>query len=393
MERKKVSIPLEAEKDNQEFLKRLRKYQNDKDECKYLKAVEEAEADSRISGHHNSSGDEMECEHEGERFSPPDDPEMKEVPTRLEKGSKGDLLSIRSNASRKLAVANFSQHINPTIQTLALMVSNRERVLNLTDEILAEEDEHHRNPKNLALSQAQARLRATQVKEKERLHNLIASEQGDPTDSPTSSFPINNVNTNLDPASREGLTTTAYFEQNKKLLTEEPNGTGFFSAAMFLQSSNDTSQLTHKGTSAHVAHGIVQLDKPLASQYVCQNSVTFQEDHPLSIDGTAVKEERLQFELSALEVEDIDIRTQALLIIGKLIHVDPSRKIVPYMSQDAQQYPNLNHHYDIPQELDEMKIYLAHPQHNPRTKILVFYTKSITTTPITLLRRDHAYFQ
>ncbi len=49
-------------------------------------------------------------------------------------------------------------------------------------------------------------------------------------------------------------------------------------------------------------------------------------------------------------------------------------------------------HYDVPMDLKSMKIYLAHPQHNPRTQKIVFYTEFLTTVSIIDLKRDSGYW-
>ncbi len=89
--------------------------------------------------------------------------------------------------------------------------------------------------------------------------------------------------------------------------------------------------------------------------------------------------------------DDIDIRNQALLVIDKLIHVDPSRKIIPYKREDEDTHGPLLNHFDVPKDLDKMKIYLAQPQHNPKTQRVTFYTRFTTTTSITELKRDPLY--
>jgi hypothetical protein len=47
--------------------------------------------------------------------------------------------------------------------------------------------------------------------------------------------------------------------------------------------------------------------------------------------------------------------------------------------------------YDVPKDLVGMTKYLAHPQHNPRTKRVIFYTRFITTTSFTELKKDYSY--
>jgi hypothetical protein len=121
-------------------------------------------------------------------------------------------------------------------------------------------------------------------------------------------------------------------------------------------------------------------------------SVQFK-DIPLDTsEGTQVHIERLQFELSVKAGEEIDVRTQALVVLGKRIHVDPSRKVMPYFTSDSDLHPILTNHYDVPTELEAMKVYLAHPQHNPRTRKVVFYTKFTTITSISALKQDTSYF-
>ncbi len=103
--------------------------------------------------------------------------------------------------------------------------------------------------------------------------------------------------------------------------------------------------------------------------------------------------ERLLFEITVKPGKDINIRTQALLVIGKLIHVDPSQKVIPYRVEDEGKNGPLEYHYSVPEDLDGMKKYLAQPQYNPRTRCVIFYTQFTTTTSITELKKDYSYLE
>ncbi len=113
-----------------------------------------------------------------------------------------------------------------------------------------------------------------------------------------------------------------------------------------------------------------------APHFIRPTSVQFKDIPPVS-EGKEVKMERLQFELSLPSGKEVDLRTKAMLIIRKLIHVDPSCKVMPYKTEDSVAHPILNNHYEVPMDLEPMKIYIAHPQHNPKTRRSCFTLSSL----------------
>ncbi len=118
------------------------------------------------------------------------------------------------------------------------------------------------------------------------------------------------------------------------------------------------------------------------------HGVQFQEN---PLEGTPVQIERLLFEHLVKPGETPDIQTKALLIIGKLIHVDPSRKVLPYKIQDEESCPKLAQHYHIPEEMETLPAYIAQPAYNSKLNKIIFYTRFKTTTSISSLKQDPNY--
>ncbi len=46
--------------------------------------------------------------------------------------------------------------------------------------------------------------------------------------------------------------------------------------------------------------------------------------------------ERIRYEIMLDSIEDIDVCTKALVLIGKLVNVDPSRKMMAYQDDDEE---------------------------------------------------------
>ena len=99
--------------------------------------------------------------------------------------------------------------------------------------------------------------------------------------------------------------------------------------------------------------------------------------------------ERVRFEIILPDNSNaVDVRTKALLVFAKFVNLDPSRKIIPYLSEDMQKYPMLDKHHDIPSESEKMSKYVSSPMYNPKGKKLVFYTHFRTTFPLSEMKRD-----
>jgi hypothetical protein len=103
--------------------------------------------------------------------------------------------------------------------------------------------------------------------------------------------------------------------------------------------------------------------------------------------------ERIRFELVLDSIENVDVRTKALIIFGKLINVDPSRKILSFLEDDERSSPLLEKAHDLPQPIDKMSKYLASPMLNPKTKRLQFHTRFRSVTSLLEMKRDNEFMK
>ncbi len=98
-----------------------------------------------------------------------------------------------------------------------------------------------------------------------------------------------------------------------------------------------------------------------------------------------------RFEIILDSVDDVNLRTKALVIFGKLINVDPSRKMIAYYNNDEPQYPILENTYDLPIPIDQMSKYISAPLLNPKAKKLMFHTRFRSVTSLLEMKRDQAF--
>ena len=101
--------------------------------------------------------------------------------------------------------------------------------------------------------------------------------------------------------------------------------------------------------------------------------------------------ERIKFEIFLEDIDEVDIRTKALVIFGKIINIDPSRKILAYHEDDELQYPLLEKHQDLPSRIDDMSKYISAPMLNSKSKKLQFYTRFRSVTSLLEMKRDQEF--
>ena len=101
--------------------------------------------------------------------------------------------------------------------------------------------------------------------------------------------------------------------------------------------------------------------------------------------------ERIRFEIVLESADNVDVRTKALVIFGKLINVDPSRKILAYNEDDEDSFPLLEKSHDLPLDLDKMSKYLAAPMLHPKAKRLQFHARFRSVTSLLEMKRDQDF--
>ena len=102
--------------------------------------------------------------------------------------------------------------------------------------------------------------------------------------------------------------------------------------------------------------------------------------------------ERIRFEVILEEKSsDIDVRTKALVIFGKLTNIDPSRKVMPYHDSDISDFPILAKTHDIPVSINEMSQIHFCPIYNPKNNKLQFHSRFRTVTSLLEMKRDQSF--
>ncbi len=92
---------------------------------------------------------------------------------------------------------------------------------------------------------------------------------------------------------------------------------------------------------------------------------------------------RICVEIFLDSIEEIDVRTKALVIIGKLVNVDPSWKIIAYHNEDEEQFPILEQSHDLPIPIETMSKCISAPiMLNPKSKKLLFHTRFWSVTSL-----------
>ncbi len=101
--------------------------------------------------------------------------------------------------------------------------------------------------------------------------------------------------------------------------------------------------------------------------------------------------ERIKFEVLLDSIEEVDVWTKALVIIGKLVNVDPSRKMMAYHETDEDQFPILEKSQDLPEPIEHMSKYISAPMLNPKAKKLIFHTRFRSVTSLLEMKRDQEF--
>ncbi len=131
--------------------------------------------------------------------------------------------------------------------------------------------------------------------------------------------------------------------------------------------------------SGSASHKVLPSDTPKRSQirkYIPQipENSTLKEDenqHPKKKDyslQSSMITERIKFEIFLEDIDEVDVRTKALVIFGKIINIDPSRKILAYHDDDEPQYPILEKSQDLPSRIEDMSKYISAPMLNSKSK-------------------------
>jgi hypothetical protein len=113
--------------------------------------------------------------------------------------------------------------------------------------------------------------------------------------------------------------------------------------------------------------------------------------------GTAqeISMERLKFEvpIDSQTVDDAMIHTKALVILGRLVNEDPSRKVVAFKTTDEKYWKPLEKTHEIPQTMESMRKYIADPTFNSKTQRLVFHIRFLMAKPLHIMKRNSTFMQ
>ncbi len=114
------------------------------------------------------------------------------------------------------------------------------------------------------------------------------------------------------------------------------------------------------------------------------------------LEEDKVSIERLKIEIY-LGTDDFDVatlHTKALVLFGKIVNEDPSRKLMPYKGTDEKNWKTLLKIHDLPpQTMASMRKYIADPRINPGTKRLVFYSRFSTIKPLGQLKQIPGFME
>ncbi len=120
-----------------------------------------------------------------------------------------------------------------------------------------------------------------------------------------------------------------------------------------------------------------------------ENEETKKKDYSIR---TNMVNERIRFEiLLDKSTEEVDIRPKALVILGKLVNLDPSRKIMAYHDTDHTDYPMLNQSFDLPLPIEAMSKYVSAPM--SRSRKLQFHTRFCTVTSLLEMKRNSGFME
>ncbi len=75
----------------------------------------------------------------------------------------------------------------------------------------------------------------------------------------------------------------------------------------------------------------------------------------------APHDNRKDFEILLESINDVEVVTKALVVIGNLVNVDPSRKIIAYQEDNETNYPALENSHDLPSSIDHMNKHISAP--------------------------------
>ena len=131
--------------------------------------------------------------------------------------------------------------------------------------------------------------------------------------------------------------------------------------------------------------------KPAPSPPVSSSTTTKELTNPIT-HGTAqeICVERIKFEVLIEKdaVDDPIIHTKALVILGRLVNDDPSRKVLPYKTTDEKHWKPLPKTHDLPKTMESMRKYIADPIFNTRTRRLSFHMRFSTAKPLSAMKQD-----
>ena len=103
--------------------------------------------------------------------------------------------------------------------------------------------------------------------------------------------------------------------------------------------------------------------------------------------------EKIRFEVILDSAEEVDIRTKALVIIGKFVNLDPSRKIIAYHDDDEGNFPLLENAHDLPVPIDQMCKYISAPMFHTKAKKVVFHTRFRSVISLLEMKRDQSFME
>jgi hypothetical protein len=166
------------------------------------------------------------------------------------------------------------------------------------------------------------------------------------------------------------------------------------------QEKLDTSQTNHATSNFEKENDNPSVDHPPPNPVKIPslpNGFTTATQHFLDqiTHGTSheIIEERLKFEVPTdkNEIDDSMIHTKALVILGRLVNEDPSRKVVAFKHADEKYWKPLEKTHDIPQTMESMRKYIADPNFNSRTKRLTFHMRFLTAKPLRMMKKNSLF--
>ncbi len=90
-------------------------------------------------------------------------------------------------------------------------------------------------------------------------------------------------------------------------------------------------------------------------------------------------------------ISEIDVRTKALVIFGKLTNIDPSRIVMPYHDSNLSDFLILATNHYIPASINKMSKYIFALMYNPKNNKLQFHSCFWTVTSNLQMKRDQTF--